>query len=109
MSDFDKVRRAFEGAIEAHGVNAKFELRTGEKITIRMAESWRSEEALTAGMDQAQHRCRFMARSWDQLVSRPPEKGDQVVLNGQRRYSVLRAHPVVWDGQVLAYVARLSG
>lgn len=106
---FPQIRDAFAITIAQNGIVGDFELRTGETFSIDVAESWRSEDPLTAGMDQAKHRCRFMSHLWHENVARAPEKGDQVVLNGTRRYSILDAHAVAWEKQTIAYVARLSG
>lgn len=101
---------AFSRIIREVGNQTEFRLRSGEVFTIYTAAHKRSDENLTAGIQQLGFQLKFMASDWTSAAppGRAPEKGDQVVHMG-RRHAIEWAKLISYNDTPIGWIVQVLG
>ena len=110
MSDVNwpAVASAFDARIQAEGVDCDFTLRSGETFTIRGVLRFQPEESRTDGIQADRRKLSVMESRWAAAApaNRNPEKGDRVVVMGQR-FAIEEADPVFGGQQRIGWRIKL--
>lgn len=109
--DITGIKQKLSQAFQAQGHTATVTLRGGAgTFEIKLTEGFRTEVSMTGGLDQQQHRVKFLADDWDnQSPGRPPQKGDQVAWLGQRRMIQENIRRRALSDELLMYVVEVRG
>lgn len=85
MPSLQQVASDIRRMIQTHGTPADVRLRDGTTFRLSVVDGRDRSQPLTDGLDQGLRTLRFSATDWDTASpGRPPQKGDQFTLRGQR-------------------------
>lgn len=106
--DWASVRTAFDTQIQAEGSDCDFLLRSGETFTLRGVLRFQPEESRTDGIQADRRKLSIMAHRWETAAppGRLPEKGDQVIVEGQR-FAIEEADPALGGQQRVGWRIKL--
>lgn len=100
---------AWDGFLQSAGIPAEFLLHdTKARFTLNVARRKKMPENVTSGVQQKGFEIQFMGFRWNAAAPRPPEKGDQVTVEG-RRHAIESVTPHSIGTTVVGYVARVLG
>jgi hypothetical protein len=102
-----KVLAAFDGMIQANGVDTDFTLMDGATFRLKAVPRFSPTLDMTTGLQQEGRQVSVMSARWDAVSpGRPPQKGDQLAMLG-KRFAIQDYDPVLADNRVIGYRIKL--